>query len=231
MNPVTLIATGNPPPVLPAVRAPRAGELAALAGRWAFPNGATIVSRPAAGALEVAAADSGGLALLAGGATPPESLAIGALALAFADAVARGNHAAYGAALHPSLPANETTAELDTTMARAATRLGAVVRLEPAGVVATGPGAALAFVRVVRERGVMLLRLGFGGTRVVAFEFDAPAILPTAFLPADDGAWVHVDPFTARITRLRVDRDPGGRVRGLVAEGAAGTALAGTRAG
>jgi hypothetical protein len=67
-----------------------------------------------------------------------------------------------------------------------------------------------------------VLRLGWVGGRILSFDFEAPAILPTRFLPATDGTWVHIDPFTARVTRIRIERDSGGRVLAVGMIGTAG---------
>ena len=213
LNPVTLIATGAKVPELPALRALRAGEPDALAGRYRFPGGATLVARAQDGALELAAGDAAGLVRLAGPeAKAPDSLRLDAQALAVAQGLAHRRYDALRAVLHPSLPANEAIAALDTTTAAAERRLGAFLRAESVGSIVTGPGAALSFVRVHRRNGSTLLRLGWVGGKVLAFDVDAPAMLPTRFLPAEDGTWVNVEPFTARVTRLRIDRDARGRV-------------------
>jgi hypothetical protein len=51
--------------------------------------------------------------------------------------------------------------------------------------------------------------------KVLAFDLDAGDALATRFLPATDGSWVSVDPFTAHVTRVDVARDAGGRVQSL----------------
>jgi len=104
---------------------------------------------------------------------------------------------------------------LDTTLADAERRWGGSERVEVLGSAATGPGAGLSFVRIVRERGSSMLRLGWVDGKVLAFDLDAGNALTTRFLPATDGSWVSVDPFTARATRIDVARDAGGRVQSL----------------
>jgi hypothetical protein len=60
-----------------------------------------------------------------------------------------------------------------------------------------------------------MLRLGWVSGKVLAFDLDAGDALATRFLPATDGSWVSVDPFTARVTRIDVARDTRGRVQSL----------------
>lgn len=105
LTPVTLLATGTTVPELPAVHASRADERRALAGRYEFGGGGTLVARDAGGAVEVSADDAPGLENLRGeGTTPPDSLGLDRQALAIADGLAHGRLDALRAALHPSLP-------------------------------------------------------------------------------------------------------------------------------
>jgi len=216
MNPVTLLATGAPVPELPALRAVREGELFELSGRYTFPGGGTLLTRSSGTALEVSAGDAAGLALLVGDAgRPPDSLQLVARASEIAEGLARRRWEPFMAALHPGLPAHEVVAELDGAMTSAERRLGSFTRIEDAGSVVTGPNTALSFVRVHRREGSTLLRLGWVDGKVLAFDLDAPNVLPTRFLPAEDGSWVNIDPFTKRVTRLSVDRDGRGKVMAL----------------
>jgi hypothetical protein len=220
MTPVTLLATGAAVPELPAVRTPRTGELAALAGRWRVADGGTLVTRARGTALEVAASDRAGLLRLAGeGSAPPESLHLESRALAIAEGMGRRRLDPLRTALSPSLPFNAVAPDLDTQLADTQRRLGAFVRAEPIGTVFAGPGAALSFVRIHYRKGSTLLRLGWANNQVLAIDPEASAALPTRFLPADDGAWVHVDPFTARVTRIHADRDAKGKVQSLAVGG------------
>jgi len=213
MNPATLLAVGKPVPELPAVRASRPEERAAVAGRYEFADGGSLRARDDGAALEVTAENGAGLARLAGPAgAAPESLQLDAHALAVAGAIARRDFESLAAFLHPALPAAEARASLDTTLAGAVRRFGDFGHAETIGSVVTGPGTALSFVRLHHARGETILRIGWVGGKVIAFDTDARTILPTRFLPADDGAWVNIDPFTARVTRLTVERDAAGRV-------------------
>lgn len=224
MTPVTLMATGASVAALPVVREAAPAERRALEGRYRFPDGGTLTVRgvPArsragpAGSLEVSADDAAGLARLAGDAArAADSLQYDTRARAIAEGLERRDYTALRAAIHPSLPGGVRTAELDTTLMEAERRWGAVVRVEVLGSTATGPDAGLSFVRMVRERGSSMLRLGWVGGKVLAFNLDAGDALATRFLPATDGSWVSVDPFTTRVTRIDVARDAGGRVQSL----------------
>jgi len=219
LTPVTLMATGASVAALPVLRAASAGERRALAGRYRFHDGGALTARDTAAALEVSADNAAGFARLAGGARSPDSLQLGERARAIAEGLARHDYAALSAAIHPSLPGGVHTADLDTTLADAERRWGAFVRVDVLGSASTGPDAGLSFVRIVRERGSTMLRLGWVGGKVLAFDLDAGAALPTRFLPAADGAWVSVDPFTARVTRIDVARDGRGRAQSLALGG------------
>ncbi len=213
MNPVTLLAVGKPAPELPALSRPDPDEARALAGRYEFADGGTLEARAEGAALEVTAGNGAGLARLAGPAgAAPDSLQLDAHSLAVAGAIARRDFPALAAFLHPALPAPEARASLDTTLAAAIRRFGEFGHAETVGSVLTGPGTALSFVRLQHARGATILRIGWVGGKVIAFDTDARAVLPTKFLRADDGAWVNIDPFTARVTRLTVERDAAGRV-------------------
>lgn len=221
MTPVTLLAVGRALAELPQVRPARADERRALAGRFAFADGGALTARDTLGAIEVSAEDAAGFARLAAGAQPPDSLGFDRLAATIASDLARRSYATLSAALHPSLPGGLASAPLDTALADLDRRQGQWVRIEALGSVSTGPGTAVSFVRTHRERGASVLRLGWVAGKVLAFDLDAPSALPTRFLPAADGSWVNVDPFTARVTRLRPGRDAAGRVESLgVGEGA-----------
>jgi hypothetical protein len=63
---------------------------------------------------------------------------------------------------------------------------------------------------------------------VLSLDPDASAVLPTTFLPTNDGAWVHIEPFTARVTRLEFDRDAKGAVTTLRLGGDAAPARRGS---
>ena len=215
LTPVTLMATGASVAALPVVREAAPGERRALAGRYRFPDGGALTVRDTAAALEVSADNAAGFALLARAARLPDSLRLGERSRAIAEGLARHDYAALRAAIHASLPGGVRPAVLDTTLADAERRWGAFVRVEVLGSADTGPDAELSFVRIVRARGSTMLRLGWVGGKVLAFDLDAGVALPTRFLPASDGAWVSVDPFTARVTRIEVARDAGGRVQSL----------------
>ena len=213
MNPVTLLALGREVPELPAVRASRPEERRPLAGRYEFEDGGVLTARDDGTALEVAAENGAGLARLAGAAAaPPDSLQLDAHARTIAGAIARADFEALRPFLHPALPVPEARASLDTTMAGTVRRLGAFRSAETIGSVITGPGTAVSFVRLRHAGGGTVLRLGWIGGKVIAFDTDARAVLPTRFLPTDDGTWVNIDPFTAHVTRLTVERDPQGHV-------------------
>jgi hypothetical protein len=55
--------------------------------------------------------------------------------------------------------------------------------------------------------------------RAVGVVTGARLLEPTRFLPASDGSWVSVDPFTARVTRIDVARDARGGVQSLALGG------------
>jgi CubicO group peptidase (beta-lactamase class C family) len=224
MTPVTLMATGASVAALPVVREAAPDQRRALEGRYRFPDGGALTARgvPArhragpATSLEVSADNAAGFARLAGDAArPADSLQYTERAVAIAEGLARRDYAALSAAIHPSLPGGVRPAELDTTLEDAERRWGSFVRVEVLGSADTGPGAGLSFVRIVRERGSSMLRLGWVNGKVLAFDLDAGDALATRFLPATDGSWVSVDPFTARVTRIDVARDAGGRVQSL----------------
>lgn len=214
LTPVTLMATGASVAGLPVLRGAAPGERRALAGRYRFPDGGALTVHDTAAALEVSADNAAGFALLAG-APSPDSLRLSERAHAIAEGLARHDYAALRAALHPSLPGGVRSAELDTTLADAERRWGTFVRGEVLGSADTGPDAGLSFVRIVRERGSTMLRLGWVGGKVLAFDLNAGAALATRFLPAADGSWGSIDPFTARVTRIDVARDARGRVQSL----------------
>lgn len=216
LTPVTLLATGGTVAALPVVREVAPAERRALAGHYRFPDGGALVARDTAAALEVSADNAAGFARLAGDAArSPDSLRYDERARAIAEGLVRRDYAAFRAALHPSLPGGVPPALLDTALADADRRWGAPVRVEVLGTASTWPDAALSFVRMVRERGSAMLRLGWVNGKVLAFDLDARAALATRFLPATDGSWVSVDPFTARVTRIDVRRDDDGRVESL----------------
>jgi CubicO group peptidase (beta-lactamase class C family) len=216
MTPVTLMATGASVAALPVVREAALGERRTLAGRYRFPDGGVLTARDTAASLEVSADNAAGFARLAGDAArPADSLQFNERARAIAEGLARRDYAALRAAIHPSLPGGVRPAVLDTTLADAERRWGALVRVEVLGSAATGRDAGLSFVRIVRERGSSMLRLGWVDAKVLAFDLDAGDALATCFLPATDGSWVSVDPFTARVTRIDVARDAGGRAQSL----------------
>ncbi len=216
LTPVTLLASGASVAALPIMREVAPGERRALAGRYRFPDGGALTARDTAASLEVSADDAAGFARLAGDqARPSDSLQFDERARAIAEGLARHDDAALRAALHPSLPGGVPPAELDTTLADAERRWGAFVRVEVLGSTNTGRGAGLSFVRIVRERGSSMLRLGWVDGEVLAFDLDAGDALVTRFLPATDGSWVSVDPFTAHVTRIDVARDARGRVQSL----------------
>jgi CubicO group peptidase (beta-lactamase class C family) len=227
LTPVTLIATGGSVAALPALRTSGAEERKALVGHYVYGDGGTLVAREQSSALEVSAEDAAGLARLAGGGTaPPDSLHLDQQALAIAEGLARHDFAAVRAVLHPSLPTAEAIAGLDTAMAVAERRLGPFLRAESVGSVNTGPGAALSFVRIQRQRGSALLRLGWVSGKVLAFDPAAPSVLPTMFLPAADGSWANVDPFSGQVIRLSVERDTRGRVVAVALGAGSGVARA-----
>lgn len=200
------------------------GERRALAGRYRFPDGGALTARgvPArhragpAASLEVSADNAAGFARPAGDAArPADSLQFNERARAIAEGLARRDYGALRAAIQPSLPGGVPPAALDTTLADAERRWGGFVRVEVLGSTDTGHGTGLSFVRIVRERGSSMVRLGWVGGKVLAFDLDAGDALATRFRPATDGSWVSVDPFTARVTRIVVAGDAGGRVRSL----------------
>ena len=218
------MATGASVAALPVVREAAPGERRALEGRYRFPDGGALTARgvPArhragpAASLELSADNAAGFARLAGDAArPADSLQFNERARAIAEGLARRDYAALRASIHRSLPGGVPPAMLDTALADAERRWGGFVRVEVLGSAQTGPGAGLSFVRIVRERGSSMLRLGWVDGRVLAFDPDAGDALATRFLPATDGSWVSVDPFTARVTRIHVARDAGGRVQSL----------------
>jgi CubicO group peptidase (beta-lactamase class C family) len=216
LTPVTLLATGASVAALPVVRTVAPGERRALAGRYRFPDGGALTVRDTAASLEVSADNALGFARLAGDAArPADSLQYNEHAHAIAEGLVRRDYAALGAVIHPSLPGGVPTELLDTTLADAERRWGSSARVEMIGSAKTGPNAALSFVRIVRERGSSMLRLGWVNGKVLAFDLDAGDALATRFLPATDGSWVSVDPFTAHVTRVDVARDAGGRVQSL----------------
>jgi hypothetical protein len=216
LTPVTLMATGASVAALPAVRDVAPGERRALAGHYRFPDGGALMARDTAASLEISADNAAGFARLAGDAArPADSLQFDERARAIAEGLARHDDVALRAALHPSLPGGVPPAELDTALAEAERRWGAFVRVEVLGSTNTGRGAGLSFVRIVRERGSSMLRLGWVNGKVLAFDLDAGGALAKRFLPATDGSWVSVDPFTARVTRIDVARDASGRVQSL----------------
>jgi CubicO group peptidase (beta-lactamase class C family) len=211
MTPVTQLLTGTAVAELPDVRTPTPAECSALAGRYTFAGGGTLEARATPAGLELTAADSAGLARLAGAdATPPDSLHLDARARAVAEGLARHQFDALRAAMSPSLPADGLIPVIDPLTAEAEQRLGAFVGVQAVGTVATGPATAVSYVRTRRERGSTLLRLGWVRGRVLSIDVRSQAVLPTMFLPAADPSWVHVDPFTARVTRIAFARDPKG---------------------
>lgn len=216
LTPVTLMATGASVAALPVMRAAAPGERSALAGRYRFPDGGALTARDTAASLEISADNAAGFARLAGDAArPADSLRYDERAREIAEGLALRDYTALRAAIHPSLPGGVPQAMLDTTVADAERRWGAFTRVEVLGSAVTGPRSGLSFVRTMRKRGNSMLRLGWVNGKVLAFDFDAGNALATRFLPAADGTWVSVDPFTARVTRIDVARDTRGRVQSL----------------
>jgi hypothetical protein len=114
--------------------------------------------------------------------------------------------------LDPSLPAVEVIPETDSITTAAERRLGAFRRVEAVDPIMTGPRRPPATCARAASGGATLCASGGSeGACCRSIPMRRPCCRHLSF-PRTTGRWVHIEPFTARVTRLEFDRDAKGAV-------------------
>lgn len=201
----------------PAEVAGDTARAAALAGRWAMPDGATLVVTADGPRLRVAPHGPTAFALLRGVAATPEMLARGERAARMFTEAARGDYAPLVEGFGGRRSEAEVRESNGEFMAELTERLGAFRDIEHVGTAPRGPGIA-SELRMRFERGTQLVRVIWEGETIGGVQFlrEAPA---TVFVPVAEDAWASYDVATGASLRLRMEdgalvvESPGGPVR------------------